>query len=92
MLACCKRRKTLRWPTEWPKWPSIELQPKHPAREPSQAFPQKTVSFGMFKANLDKAIPKGIILHQTAQQIILSFSSLTASNAQPHLSCPNFEC
>lgn len=69
MLACCKRRKTLRWPTEWPKWPSTELQPKHPAREPSQALPQETLSFGMFKANLDKATPKGIILHQTAQQL-----------------------
>lgn len=73
MLACCKRRKTFRWPMEWPNWPlRTELQPKHAAREPSQALPQETPSFGMVKANLDKATPKGIILHQAAQQIFLS--------------------
>lgn len=65
MLACCKRRKTLRWHMQWPNRRSTELQPMQqrsalpgsPARL-HRALPGETLSFGTLKTNPDKATAK----------------------------------
>lgn len=95
MLPCCKRRKTLRWHTQWPNRTSAELQPmqQHSTLPGSlarlhHALPRETLSFGMFKTNVDKATakcPKGNHpAPDSLANIPLSFSSLIAGDPQPH--------
>lgn len=102
MLACCKRRKTLRWHMQRPNRTSTELHPMQqrstlpgsPARLHC-ALPRETLSFGKLKTNPYKATakcPKGNHpAPESAANITLSFSSSIESDPQPHFSSPNFQ-